>query len=209
MNKTEFSEALRQALGKLPSYEVEQSIAFYAEMIDDRIEDGMIEQDAVAALGSVESIADQIIAETPAIPKAIAKANTGNRTLNVVLLVVFSFIWVPIVLALAMSAFLVYLSIWLVIMALWITVVALFICAPLGLFTFVWSIANGYPLTGVFILGACLFTSGLGLFACMGVASVSKGLVQLTHTFGSWIRGLFTKQRLSKKKGAPSNVYSA
>ena len=35
MNKTEFLDALRHALGKLPSYEVEQSIAFYAEMIDD------------------------------------------------------------------------------------------------------------------------------------------------------------------------------
>ena len=52
MNKTEFLDALRHALGKLPSYEVEQSIAFYAEMIDDRIEDGMSEQEAVAALGS-------------------------------------------------------------------------------------------------------------------------------------------------------------
>ena len=31
MNKTEFSDALRRALGKLPSYEVEQSIAFYSE----------------------------------------------------------------------------------------------------------------------------------------------------------------------------------
>ena len=61
MNKTEFLDALRHALGKLPSYEVEQSIAFYAEMIDDRIEDGMSEQEAVAALGSVHAIAAQIV----------------------------------------------------------------------------------------------------------------------------------------------------
>ena len=69
MNKTEFLDALRHALGKLPSYEVEQSIAFYAEMIDDRIEDGMSEQEAVAALGSVHAIAAQIVAETPPIPR--------------------------------------------------------------------------------------------------------------------------------------------
>ena len=75
MNKTEFLDALRHALGKLPSYEVEQSIAFYAEMIDDRIEDGMSEQEAVAALGSVH---------------AIAEANTGSRTLNIVLLAILS-----------------------------------------------------------------------------------------------------------------------
>ena len=113
MNKTEFSQALRRALGKLPSYEVEQSIAFYEEMIADRMEDGMREEEAVAALGPVEAIAAQIIAETPPIPKAIAKANTGSRTLNVVLLVVFSPLWVPVVLVLALAVFMVYLSIWL------------------------------------------------------------------------------------------------
>ena len=69
MNKTEFSDALRRALGKLPSYEVEQSIAFYLEMIDDRMEDGMSEADVVAALGPVGAIAAQIIAETPVIPR--------------------------------------------------------------------------------------------------------------------------------------------
>ena len=53
MNKTEFSQALRRALGKLPSYEVEQSIAFYEEMIADRMEDGMREEEAVEALGPV------------------------------------------------------------------------------------------------------------------------------------------------------------
>ena len=122
MNKTEFSQALRRALGKLPSYEVEQSIAFYEEMIADRMEDGMREEEAVEALGPVEAIAAQIIAETPPIPKAIAKANTGSRTLNVVLLVVFSPLWVPVVLVLALAVFMVYLSIWMVIVALWTAV---------------------------------------------------------------------------------------
>ena len=69
MNKTEFLDALRHALGKLPSYEVEQSIAFYAEMIDDRIEDGMSEQEAVAALGSVHAIAAQIVARRRPFPR--------------------------------------------------------------------------------------------------------------------------------------------
>lgn len=132
MNKTEFSDALRRALGKLPSYEVEQSIAFYSEMIDDRVEDGMSEADAVAALGPVGAIAAQIIAETPVIPKAIAKANTGSRTLNVVLLVVFSPIWVPLVLALIVAALMVHLSIWMVIVALWATVATLLCAAPSG-----------------------------------------------------------------------------
>ena len=194
MNKTEFSDALRRALGKLPSYEVEQSIAFYSEMIDDRVEDGMSEADAVAALGPVGAIAAQIIAETPVIPKAIAKANTGSRTLNVVLLVVFSPIWVPLVLALIVAALMVHLSIWMVIVALWATVATLLLCGPIGIVGLVWCLATGYPLTAAWLLGCGMAAAGLGLFALFGVLAASKGLVQLTHSFARWIKGLFVKK---------------
>lgn len=205
MNKTEFSDALRRALGKLPSYEVEQSIAFYTEMIDDRMEDGMSEQDAVAALGPVGPIAAQIIAETPVIPKAIAKANTGSRTLNIVLLAVFSFIWVPIAFALAVAVLAVYLSIWAVIVSLWIVVGTLLLCAPIGILGAIWLAATGYPLSGVWMLGCGLFGAGLGLFSWFGVLAASKGLVKLTHTFGCWIKGLFVKkQRNSEDMATPA-----
>ena len=194
MNKTEFIDALRRALGKLPSYEVEQSIAFYTEMIDDRIEDGMGERDAVAALGPVNAIAAQIIAETPAIPKAIAKANTGSRTLNIVLLVVFSPVWVPIALALIAAAFSVYLSIWAVIVSLWVTVAVLLLCGPIGIAGFVWCLATGYPLTAVWLLGCGLAGAGVGLFAWFGVLAASKGLFSLTRRFARWVKGLFVKR---------------
>ena len=70
MNKTEFLDALRHALGKLPSYEVEQSIAFYAEMIDDRIEDGMSEQEAVAQ--------HQARPNTPMVPHRSSVSTTAH-----------------------------------------------------------------------------------------------------------------------------------
>lgn len=194
MNKAEFLTALRRALGKLPSYEVEQTITFYAEMIDDRVEDGMPEHEAIAALGSVEAIAAQIIAETPAIPKAIAKASTGSRTLNIVLLAVFSPIWVPLALSLAAAAFAVYLAIWATVVALWAVVATLLLCGPVGVFGFIWCLANGYQLPGVYILGCGLAGAGLGLFAWFGVLAASKGLVRLTHLFAHWIKGLFVKR---------------
>ena len=193
MNKTEFLTALRHALGKLPSYEVEQSIAFYAEMIDDRIEDGMDEQDAVAALGPIDAIAAQIIAETPPVPKAIAKANTGNRTLNIVLLAVLSPIWVTLVLAFAATVLMVYLSIWMVVVSLWAVVVMLLLCGPIGLFGLAWCMAIGYPLSGVWMLGCGLAGAGLGLFSWFGVVAASKGLVNLTHSFARGVKSLFVK----------------
>ena len=119
MTKQEFLSELERALGKLPHAEVEQALAFYDEAISDRMEDGLSEAEALAGLGPVDEIAAQIAADDPPIPRAIARANTGNRTLNIVLLAVFSPIWIPIVLALAAAALAVYVAIWAVIAALW------------------------------------------------------------------------------------------
>ncbi len=59
MNKSEFISALEQKLKGLPREDVEQSIAFYEEMIQDRMEEGLSEEEATAAIGSVEEIAAQ------------------------------------------------------------------------------------------------------------------------------------------------------
>ena len=202
MNKLEFLGALRYALGKLPSYEVEQTITFYAEMIDDRVEDGMTEQDAVAQLGSVEAIAAQIIAETPPIPKAIAKAKTGSRTLNIVLLIVFSPIWAPLALAFALTVFAIYLAIWSVVVALWAVVFSLLICGPVGLFGLFWLASTGFPLSGVWMLGCGLAATGLGLLAWSGVLAASKGLIQMTSAFARKVSSLFVRLNTSHSAAA-------
>lgn len=207
MNKSEFARELRRALGKLPSYEVEQSINFYTEAIEDRIEDGMTEHEAVAALGSVDAIAAQIIAETPPIPKAIAKANTGSRTLNIVLLAVLSPIWVTLALAFAITVLSIYLAIWSVIVALWAAVIVLLLCAPIGAFGLAWCAAIGHPISGAWIFGCGLTGTGIGLFSWFGVLTASKGLVNLTHTFARWVKGLFIKlQRTDANPIAPEGA---
>ena len=61
MRKTEFLERLRAALNALPEEEAKKTIAYYAEMIDDRIEDGMSEEEAVAGLGEPEAVAREIL----------------------------------------------------------------------------------------------------------------------------------------------------
>ena len=51
MNKTEFVNQLSAGLMGLSQEDIKRSVDFYTEMIDDRIEDGMPEEEAVAALG--------------------------------------------------------------------------------------------------------------------------------------------------------------
>ena len=155
--------------------------------------DGETAKEAVAALGSVHAIAAQIVAETPPIPKAIAKANTGSRTLNIVLLAILSPIWVTLALAFACMVLAIYLAIWSVVVALWAVVLTLLLCAPIGVFGLAWCAATGFPLSGIWVFGCGLAGAGLGLFSWFGVLAASKGLVNLTHSFARWVKGLFIK----------------
>lgn len=56
MTKSDFILSLSEALTHLSGYERVRVLEYYEEMIDDRIENGMIEEDAVAAMGSIEEI---------------------------------------------------------------------------------------------------------------------------------------------------------
>lgn len=194
MRKEEFLAALRTALGKLPEQEILASLDFYAEMIDDRMEDGATEEEAVAALGDVDSIAAQIIAEVPPIPKAVAKMKTSSRTVNIVLAIVLSPIWIPLAFAFALCVAAIYLSLWAVIIGLWLCVACLILCGPVGIVGLIYCLGTGFPLTGAWTFGCGLAACGLGLFALVGVKAVSNGLVQLTSMFASKAKSLFVRK---------------
>lgn len=205
MTKQEFLSELERALGKLPHAEVEQALAFYDEAISDRMEDGLSEAEALAGLGPVDEIAAQIAAETPPIPRAIARANTGSRTLNIVLLAVFSPIWIPVVLALAAAALAVYVAIWAVIAALWAVDAVLVLMPFAGLAALASTLGGGMPLPGVFVFGLSLVSSGFGLVASFAVFWASKLLFRATRTFARWIASLFVRVSGKDSNGETPN----
>lgn len=207
MTKQEFLSELERALGKLPHAEVEQALAFYDEAISDRMEDGLSEAEALADLGPIDEIAAQIAAETPPIPRAIARANTGSRTLNIVLLAVFSPIWIPVVLALAAAALAVYVAIWAVIAALWAVDAVLVLMPFAGLAALASTLGGGMPLPGVFVFGLSLVSSGFGLVASFAVFWANKLLFRATRSFAHWIASLFVRVSGKDDDGeAPNRV---
>ena len=60
MRKDEFLKRLNKALGSLDAKERARTVQYYREILEDRMEDGTPEEDAVAALGPVEQIAADI-----------------------------------------------------------------------------------------------------------------------------------------------------
>ena len=65
MRKDEFLLMLQKRLEGLPKDEIEERLTFYSEMIDDRMEEGVNEEDAVSVVGDVDKIVAEIIALTP------------------------------------------------------------------------------------------------------------------------------------------------
>lgn len=65
MNKEQFLRNLRWMLRKLPADELERILAYYREMIEDKVESGQSEEDAVRGLGDIRALAQKILAENP------------------------------------------------------------------------------------------------------------------------------------------------
>ena len=63
--KKEFLAALEKGLSTLAASDREKSLEYYTEMIEDRMESGQPEEEAVAAMGDLNDIIAQILAETP------------------------------------------------------------------------------------------------------------------------------------------------
>jgi len=91
MTKNEFLVALSNALEGIPDRD--KAIAYYAEMIDDRIEDGMSETAATASMGNIDAIRTKIISETP-IQSFIKEKASMPMNWVMILILIFGFpIW--------------------------------------------------------------------------------------------------------------------
>lgn len=195
MNKAEFLEQLRKGLDKLPETEIEKSVMFYAEMIDDRIEEGQNEAEAVASLGDPATVAASIIEEMPAFPKAIAKSKTGSKALNWTLIIIGSPIWASLGLAALLVVFSVYLVIWSLIITIWALAIGFLLAFPLGIAIFLFQAFAGSFWFGVWELGAGLFLGGLGVFCLYGALKTSTLLIDASRRFGMKISSLFRKEQ--------------
>ena len=65
MNKEQFKQEIRTRLSDYSDEDINKALEFYDEAIDDRMEDGMSEDEAVAAIGTPEEVARQIQMDTP------------------------------------------------------------------------------------------------------------------------------------------------
>ena len=196
MNKQEFLLALRGALADLPEADIKASLDYYAEIIDDQMEEGISEADAVASLGSVVSVAEQILLDMPLpkLVKARVKPKRRLRAWEIVLIIVGSPVWFPILLALAAVALAVYVVLWSLVVSIYAVDVALAACLLGGLGGGVGLFIAGNPFSALFLLGAGLVCGGLSIFLFFGCKAATKGTVLLTKKMLLGVKKCFVRK---------------
>lgn len=196
MNKSEFMAALRENLKGVPEDDINKSLDFYAEMIDDRVEDGMSEEEAVEALGSMEEIINQILSEI-SLPKLVKEKVRPKHTLKaweVVLIVLGAPFWVPLLMSVCIMALSIYLSVWAVILSLYAVDLSVVISGIALVSMAIVALVQGRFAVFGMMFGCGLILVGLSILLFFGFNLVTKGILWLSKKILTGIKGLFIKK---------------
>lgn len=193
MNKKEFLNALASRLSGLPSEDIERRLEYYAEMIDDRVEDGMSEAEAVQDLGGIDSVVSSIISETPITRLIGAKLEkkSGLKGWHIALIVLGAPLWLPLVIALLAVLFSVFAVLFSLIIAAFAIVVSFAGTAVGCLAGGVSSLISGGFARAAALIGAALIFAGLTVLCCIAAVAFSKWIFKLVKAFVLFIKTRF------------------
>ena len=193
MNKIEFLTVLRERLQGLPEEDINKSIDFYCEMIDDRVEDGMSEAEAVDALGNIEEIISQILSEVslPKLVKEKVKPKRALKAWEIVLLVLGAPLWIPLLAAMILTALAVYLSVWSVIISLYAVDLSVAVSGLACIGVAVALLFDGQFVPAGVVFGTGLVCMGLAILLLFAFNLVTKGILWISKKVLLGIKGLF------------------
>ena len=197
MTKLKFLLSLHERLSALPPKDVEEQLNFYSEMIEDRMEEGLSEEEAVAQVGSIDEIAAQIAAEIPAEKQESLKPQRKLKAWELTLLILGSPVWFSLLIAAFAVVFSLYISLCAVAFSLW-SVFAAVAGVSIGITIFgIFHTCVSTTLPGIALIAAGIVCAGLSIFLFIGCKAITTGTVQLTkHTITS------IKTKCTKKEGA-------
>lgn len=191
MNKREFLARLRKGLSGMPQEDIEERLIFYSEMIDDRMEEGLSETEAVGSIGTVDDVVSQILTDAPLTRPAKEKTKPGRpmRPWEIVLLVLGFPVWLPLLIAALAVILAVYIVVWSAVISLWAVEVSLWAGALGGVISALAIHGNGVRGILIFSIGLCC--AGLSIFLFFGCKAVTIGILRLTKWAALRFKSLF------------------
>ncbi len=165
MKRTEFFTELKRRLSGLPQEDIDRSLEYYGEMLDDRMEEGIAEEAAVAALGSMEEITEQILSEVP-LTKLVGhslKPKTPLRGWTVALLIIGFPLWLPLLLTAGILLLTAYALLWVLVGVYYAVVLALGVGGIAGALSALPLLFTGNVDTAIFALSVGCIAMGCAI----------------------------------------------
>lgn len=190
MTKQLFLNELSAALHGLSREERYRTLSYYDELIDDRVEDGQSEEEAVESLGSPEQIAREILGEEEPAPST----SKGRKVWLIVLLVLGFPLWGSLLLTAAILLLCVYICLFLPVFLLGVMALAFLASALIGVVGTPFLIVDvGLP-AGLFQLGMSVALLGLAVLSALGFYFTGKATVKAGRAIWRGIRRSFSKK---------------
>ncbi len=193
MTKDGFLRALESRLTDLEPGSRAQQLEYYGEMLSDMMEDGMDEAAAVESLGDIDAIAGEIREQMPVnrLVRAAVRPKKGWTPLSVVLTVIGSPVWLPVVLVLLALALVIYILVWVAVLCVGAAALSALAAAAACLLA---AFSGGFgPL--LLLTGGALFSVGAGIFAALGFGWLAKQVIRLTAAMGRGTRRALMRRR--------------
>lgn len=197
MTKLEFINALGFALSELPQEEIRTILDYYVEIIDDRMEDGMTEAEAIESLGPIPDLAQKILSEQE--PRVVSPTPEEpiRRRLPIwaiVLLVLGCPLWLGLGAGLLGAGIGIYVAIWAVLGSLFVAAVSMFLAGIVcAILVFIVSVIPGFFSVRILGFGGSLVCAGIGLV----LLPLSLWLIRCFARFHRWVF-----RRIFRRKGA-------
>lgn len=194
MDKKQFLAALEEKLQGLPKADRQRSLEYYFEIIDDHMEEGLSEAEAVAACGSVDEVAQQILLDTTGSKPVKQKTRRRMRAWEIVLLILGSPLWVSLLIAAMAIVLAICAALWVVVIAIY---VAAIVCGVVGTAMAVMalvSLAQGQFLPALFFFGCGLICAGLTILLFVAGMWAAKGVAVLIRLMFRGIKRCFIRK---------------
>ncbi|WP_211749234.1 DUF1700 domain-containing protein [Paenibacillus sp. Marseille-Q4541] len=188
MTKSKFLSELAEKLKNLPQSEISKSIDFYSEIIDDRMEEGMSEEEAVNGLGNVEDIAREVMLDSTSLLKLIVPNSSLSKS-DIALLVFAS----PLFIIMFALIFTFYAIVWLLIITLFLIELAFLLTGITGVVASIINFGDNIPFSLLMFFGG-LICVGIGIFTFSPIKLISKKIIGLTIRVMRKIKSIFRKR---------------
>ncbi len=197
MTKKEFLSILEQELDMLPREERNRTIIYYEELIEDRMEDGMTEEEAVRGIGNPKQLAKEVIEENEG--ELWEKIENPNHSLGAkigiwAVILLGSPLWASILFALILCILSGYLVIWTVPLIGASFTLAFGVIGVYGVISFPFAVFDGVGI-GIFHLGTGMLGLGLMLIFALSTLWMSKKIIYITWKFTKFISSRFRRRR--------------